>query len=266
MRNLRACLLGTIVVCAAACGDDGGGVTPDAKIVIPDAAPDAPPPPDAPTNTYDFSCMGNAAPTTAPDPLTLSGTAQDINIAMMALEPVAMATVTAHSAANDAVLGTPSVTDMNGDWSISAASGGTPVDGYVEARKGMHRTTRVYPPAPLSANFTNVPILILSNSNFDFIAGFAGFDQMPTLGAVGVAVLDCANTPVEGATLSVTQNGAEVGEQWEATQLQPGTFLVFNVPVGETTVNASFNNMTFRAHVVDSVAQTTSTTVVRPGF
>lgn len=267
MRNLRACLLGMLVLAAPACGDDGGA-SPDAQVVIiPDAAPDAPSiPPDAPAPTYDFSCMGNAAPTTAPDPLTISGTAQDINIASMSLVAVEMATVTAHQAANDAVIGTPSVTDVNGDWSITAASGGIPVDGYVEARKATHRTTRVYPPSPLSANFTGVPILLLSNSNFSFVANFAGVTQMMTHGAIGLVAVDCANTPVQGATISVTQNGMEVGEQYDASQLQPGAFLVFNVPAGETTVNASYNNMTFRAHVVDSVAQTTSTTVVRPGF
>lgn len=39
-----------------------------------------------------------------------------------------------------------------------------------------------------------------------------------------------------------------------------------HVPPGDTTVNATYNGMTFRAHVVASVADQITTTQVKPGF
>jgi hypothetical protein len=91
-----------------------------------------------------------------------------------------------------------------------------------------------------------------------------------------VLITDCAAIPVPipGATLSVQQAGANVGDApFDVGGLDPmgeGLFLVTNVPASAngiaTTVSATYNGMTFRAHVVASVADQITTTQVKPGF
>ena len=62
-----------ILACfVAACGGGSDNKPVDALIVIADAAIDAAP--DAFEPVFDFTCMGNAAPTTAPATITISGT------------------------------------------------------------------------------------------------------------------------------------------------------------------------------------------------
>jgi len=75
---------------------------------------------------------------------------------------------------------------------------------------------------------------------------------------------------IGGATITVTQNGATVGDPPQsAGALDPmgeGLFLVTNVPAGDTTVSATYNGMTFRAHVVGALAAQITTTQVKPGY
>jgi len=265
MRTLHACAYVAFTALAVACGG-GDSNKPDALIVIPDAAIDAfqpDSPPDA--QVFDFSCMGNTAPTTAPATVAISGTTSDINIIAMALEPVANAAVKAVNAL-DATIATDT-SDAAGVWDMPAVPTGlVPIDGYVEASKDGHRTVRVYPPAPINTDIPQTPVLLFSNATFGQLVSFTGNTQAAGNGTVGLAVVDCANTPIGGATLSVKQNDVEVGMQQDLSQLQQGAFLVFDVPPGETVVSATFMGMALRAHSVDVVAATTSTTLIRPGF
>ncbi len=267
MRILHACAYVALTAFAVACGG-GSDAKPDAPpIVIPDAPmPDAfvPPMPDA--QQFDFTCLGNSAPTTAPATVAISGSVNDINTSMM-IVPVADAAVKAFkNGSPDLQIGS-TTSDSAGAWSLPAVPTGTiPVDGYVEAKKATHRTVRLYPPSPISEDIPNAPVLLISDSTFSLLVQFTGNTQSDANGTVGLAVVDCANTPIGGATVTVKQNGADVGTIFDASQLQDGAFLVFDVPPGDTVVSASFMGMTFRAHNVTTLAKTTSTTIVKPGF
>jgi hypothetical protein len=267
MANLRTALLASALASLAACGGNGGGNV-DALIIIPDAPIDARPidaPPDA--LTYDFACVGNAAPATGPNPVTVAGGATDINLQTQMAEPVAAATVEAFRAGQAQPVAT-TTTNASGAWTVSLPNAAaTPVDGYVRASKTGHRTTYLYPPAPMAANIPNAPILLLSNTTFSIIVQFvAQTTQAPGNGSVGLAVVDCANMPIAGATIAVTQNGAAVGNFFDASQLQAGASITFDVPPGKTDINVSYNGTTFRARSIDVFAGSTTTTVVRPGF
>src|SRR5689334_14502090 len=77
MGKLNACLL---LATLAACGSDNTAKKPDAP--NPDAAIDAKVFMDAPIDAppmFDFSCTTTPAPTTADDPVTISGTATEIS-------------------------------------------------------------------------------------------------------------------------------------------------------------------------------------------
>lgn len=266
MRTLAATSFIALTTLSVACG--GNDVKPDAPpIVVPDAAidafvPDAPP--DA--QVFDFTCMNNPAPTTAPATITLSGTTQNFNLLAMMLEPVANAAVVTRNAA-DQMVGAPTTSDMQGNFTLAnLPTQNAPIDGYLEASKQGNRTARVYPPQPMNADQAMIPVPLLSNTTFGLIQQGAGVTQDPANGSVGLVILDCAGTAINGATISVKQGGVEVGEQFDAGAFFPGTWFIFNVPPGATEVGATINAMPLRTHTIGSAAATTSGTIVNPGF
>lgn len=273
MGNLRA-VLSVALLSLAACGG-GGSDKPDAPLIHVDAAidaiPDSPPPPDAPS--YDFSCLNNTPPTNIATTVAVSGTAQEVVIVNMApsIQPnggVAIKACKGNCAGpND--LGTTTSTQGTGAYSTAAlTTGGTALDGYLDATKTGDRRTLVYPPSPLAQSQSNVPVLQFNNGAFAALNSF--INQTDTKGLVAIVVTDCMNMPIMGATVSAKQNGTAVGDapfDLGAVAAQAaGSYLIANVPVGATEVGATYMGKTLRAHTVLSVAQATTTTGVRPGF
>jgi hypothetical protein len=266
----------------AACGSNDNG-TADAGKTFMDAPPkvfmDAPPKVflDTPPVNYDFTCFGVTPPTTAPANLTFAGTTETINIQTMMQEGVPTSTVDSFTAGNTTSLDSV-VSDANGAFTTGQlATGGTPLDGYIRATKDGYRTTYIYPPNPLAANATDVPVLMLTEATFGLLLQFVLMTTQDDTnnGFLLVQVTDCATPPVgiAGATLTVKQGGNAAGTITDFSQYNAGTFAVTNVPDGDTTVEASFNNMTFPAHVVgahkkpsgSNATGTITATIVRPG-
>jgi hypothetical protein len=279
MRPMGKLSLTLIVVGTAACGSDNNN-TADAHVVVQiDARPiDAPKVfNDAPPATYDFSCFGVAPPTMAPANVTLAGTTETANIQTMMLEPVAGVTVDAFKTGNATSLGSV-MSGVNGTFmTADLATAGAPIDGYIRASKDGYRTTYLYPPGPLAASAAGVPVPILDEQTFGLLVqfGLMATQDDATNGFLLVQITDCAATPagIPGATLVVKQGGSDVGTVADFSQFSPGTFAVTNVPDGDTTISATYNNMTFPAHVVTAHKKPTTTgatgtitaSVVRPG-
>lgn len=281
MGNLRA-VLSVSVLALAACGDDGGSGQADAPKISLDAAvdavPDSPPPVDGPS--YDFTCLNNAAPTNIAATVSISGTAQEIflsgtmpgirangDVAVKACKGDCMAANNLGTTTSSATAGSV------GAYSTAAVTtGGVALDGYLDATKTNDRRTLVYPPSPVAQSQTNVPILQFTDSAFVALNAIGLITQNDQAnGLIGIVVTDCANMPIDGATVSVKQGGNSVGDApldlgALAQGMAPGTWLIPNVPPGDTTVNAMYGTMVFRAHVIKSVIGATTTTGVRPGF
>ena len=241
-----------------ACGNNkSNNKTPDAKPidaaidakVFMDAAIDAPP-------MYDFSCFGKTPGTTATDPVTIAGTTQTLT--MNGPQAVAAVAVDSFKASNPNVSIDTQTSDANGLFTtgnLDPGNTGMAVDGFLRAQKATLRSTFLYPPFPLTASLTSVPVLMLSDTTFTLIAqtGFQVTQDDTQNGAFFLVVTDCSRTPIVGATLTVQQAGANVGtiEDLGALAAQAkGTFLVFNVPDGATQVAASFMGMTFPTHTI----------------
>jgi hypothetical protein len=265
--------LSIALVGIAACGSDNKN-TPDAHIVVPDAAPDAAKVfMDAPPPTYDFSCYQQAAPTTAADPVTVAGTTDTVSQAGLAA--IGGVTVDFFKTGTATSLGTVVSDAVAGTFtSGNLATGAAPLDAYVRASLATYRTTYLYPPNKVVANLAGVPVPMLSNSTFTALQALTMVTQDDNLnGALFVAITDCALMPINGATLSVKQGSTEVGTQYDLGALvaqAAGTFVVLNVPDGATDISATYNNMTFPAHTVmahKKIANTGSLTAsaVRPG-
>ncbi len=280
MGNLRAVMSAALLSFAACSGD--GAAKPDAPLVHLDAAidatPDAPPPIDAPN--YDFTCLNNTAPGNVAATVTIAGTAQEIflNGTSPGIQPNGGVSVKAckGDCLNANNLGTTtssSAATGTGAYSTAAVTtNGIALDGYLDATKAGDRRTLVYPPSPVAQNQSNVPVLQFSNGAFTALNAIGLINQDDqTKGLIGIVVTDCANTPIDGAAVTAKQGGNAVGDApldlgGLAMGMAPGTWLITNVPPGDTTVNASYMGMTFRAHVVKSVVAATTTTGVRPGF
>jgi hypothetical protein len=277
MGNLRASFAAVTALGLVACGSEKA--KPDAPVII-DAPIDSKPidaPPDSPA--VDLSCAGMPLPTTADDPVHAAGTTNQITLS--GPSALGMATVRTFKVGTTQPINTV-VSDAAGAYTTgNLVTGGTPLNAYLE---GSHadvmttkfRTTYVFPPQPVNKSVPNVPILIASTDTFTQLSGFAGATQDDTAnGALLVAVTDCANNPVTGATLTAKQGATDVGSIFDLGSLSPmaaGLFFVFNVPDGATDVNASLGGTSFLGHSVIAFKKgaavtngSITTTIVRPG-
>ena len=222
--------------------------------------------------------MGNSAPTTAPATVTITGGGAPAQMlfATTDIEVTPPMSIKAVPVQNAKIAGFRiggaaqgmDTSDAMGDWSFMMP-GVTPIDGYIAATKAGHRNFRLYPPSPVAADATMPPMLLLNEQTFGLLVQLSQKKQDPENGTVGLAVLDCANIPVSGAMISVKQGTTEYADAdhvYDVGQFQPGLYFIFNVPPGATTVTATYNGMTFRAHDIDVIKATTSTTGVKPGF
>lgn len=286
MRNgLLAGSIAAVALCA--CSNNKQAPADAPKII--DAAIDAKPidaPPDA--QTFDFSCLDMPLPTTATATITLSGSVQVLtfNGGTPVLTPVADAKVDACkvgaancTGANHFGLQATSAA-LSGAWSIGPVTtvpAAQPLDAFVHMTPpaaSSQRPTSVYPAQPFVANQGTIPVITFTDGmggSFALIQAFAGHQQNPANGLVVIAVTDCASKPLKGAIVHVKQNGAEVGQIFDASALSAmagGGFIVFNVPPGPVDVSATFMGMDFRVNpvqTVTSVAGEDTFTQIRPG-
>jgi hypothetical protein len=264
----------------AACG--GNDAKPDALIKIPDAAIDAKIFLDAPPPVYDLSCLGNPVLTTATATITLSGTVSEIGFdvatMMPTMTPLVGATVDAcklncTGAANKL----DTVTSIAGGVFTTAAIATNPanhsLDGYLRINNTGDRQTFIYPPEPFRADQANIPVFTFPNTLIDTLVQFGLITQSPGNAILGIALVDCAGTPISDAanvTLSIKQGGVDVPGTTviDASQFSPmagGGYIVTQVPPAVTVVGASYKSMPFLSVTVTTVATSTIQTLLRPG-
>lgn len=276
MGNVR---LSLVLVLAAACGSSNGGKQVDAQIKVPDAPPDAKMWMDAPPPMYDFSCAGNTAPTTALDPVNVSGTVTELGVSGMAPTFTMLANATVDACKGNCTgpnrLAT-ATTDANGAFTdANVATGGAPLDGYAKMTPPAGNTDRVifaYPPVPLVKDFTSVPVLTFTPQALVGLS-ILGYSQMANKGMVAIIVTDCAGTRItDSANITLSINGttpakSDTLDAGALNMMGAGLFVVFNVaPGATTTVGAKYMSMTLLAHTVAVTAGTTTETQVRPGY
>ena len=226
-----------------ACGDDGGGMmgTPD-------------------------------VPSNIPAMISISGIASEITA--QGRMPQAGVTITVYKASDDSVQGM-ATTDSAGAYTIMVPTNGAPVDGYLKATLTGLKETYLYPPFPLSSDYTGVTTLMLKQSTQNLanqLAGAAAPD--PTKGWIAMIVVDGPTTaanPVMGATISAMPTGeikyngsAGVPQSQAMSTAMDGIAYAMNVPAGTVTVNASKSGLTFKAHAVNARPDKITLTLVTP--
>jgi hypothetical protein len=277
MGNVRSYLF----LVLAACGSNGSN-KPDAAVVhdapVDSRAIDAKDFLDAAQPRYDFSCFGVSPPTSAPDPISISGTTEEVTTS--GLSAVDAVPVSVYKAGGGASAVGTATSAADGSFTISGlVTGGVPFDGHLQAPKATYRTTYLFPGHPLAADLTGAPVVMFSDQTFMLLTGtLLGVTQDDTANGVVFALLtDCAFQPISGGQVAVQQGGADVGTlvSLEASlgAMAAGAFIALNVPDGPTEVSGRYGSMTFPAHTVgvhkkpggQNAEGTVTVTQVRPG-
>lgn len=271
MRNLRAfssvLVVGVGAAALAVACSSNSKATPDAKIVVVDAAIDAPKQidaaPDAPPN-YDFSCEGSALPTTAATSITLSGTAATIAGTSPSTAPDVKVELYHPLNAGSATASVTSGSDGSYALPAQANPSGNPYEAFLKATKTGNTTTYVYAAAPYVADQGNIPVLSLPTSTFSSLFPlFFGGTQTAGTGMVAIAVTDCNNTPVPEATVTV-QQGSNTPIDTKSNAQAQGLFVAFSVPPGDADIHATYLTHTWRVHTVKSYADSLTSTNSTP--
>ncbi|MGE0546661.1 MAG: hypothetical protein AB7R00_06375 [Kofleriaceae bacterium] len=265
-----------LVLPVAACGSEKNPGIDAPTQIIEDAPPDTKMIDAGPV--YDFTCLGNSAPTDGTKTVTLSGLVRALDVMgippMPSIGPLedAEVEVCVGNCEDDNQLGT-SNTMADGTFTTDAiATQGSPpsLDAYLRLSKTGHRTTTIHPASPFTMDVADIPAVLLTPTAFGAGELLLGVDQNDTTnGLLALGVTDCANTPIPDATVTVTQGGNAVGQVIDAGGLGAmygGAYLVYNVPEGATEVGAMYNGMTLRTHTINVLKAQTAATQIRPGF
>jgi hypothetical protein len=156
-----------------------------------------------------------------------------------------------------------------GFYSLSITTGGTPVDGYLRLTHSGQITTYAYPSRPLAADLvTNV--LMITSSEFDFLAQLVSVTPTAGNGFIGVIVKNCDGAPIAGATVTtnpagtVRYNAGSTPSPSATSTSGDGVAYVFNVAAGNVTVQANGGGHTLRQHVVNARADVVTLTEIQP--
>ena len=278
MGNLR---FAAAILFVAACGSDHAN-TPDAAVDAPKMI-DAKVFMDAPPPTYDFSCYNATPGTTVDATITITGTVGELSqtgLTGLGGLPVSAFKVGSNTAA---ATGTTAATGTVGEFSLGPITSSGVAIQYVKAQDTgtTYRTTYLYPPNPIRASFDGLPVPMIDQALVDQL-GLLGTQDDSQNGLIFIAVNDCSTTmpqAIDGASVKVTQGSSpavDVGDVIDLGQFIPeaaGTFIVMNVPDGDTEVSASYNGMNFPTHTVGAFKKpggpnamgTVTATAIPPG-
>jgi len=238
-----------LLLLLVACGDS----TPAAPDATPDAAtPDAPPV----DPRYDLSCATVPWPTTAPDPITLSGTVGDFSTALGT--GVAGALVESIRPSDDTVVGS-ATTDAMARYTLTLATGGQAIERYTRITRDGQVTSYEYPPFALFRDFQGIYLWTMPPAGRDSMAAMAQVTLDPTKGIVGIEIADCIGLSIAGATVTSPSGTVVYNDDrgfpdpsLTATSVS-GQVMIWNVDPGPIDVDITYGG-TFRQRTIKSFA------------
>ncbi|MDB4959747.1 MAG: hypothetical protein JWO36_7316 [Myxococcales bacterium] len=198
--------------------------------------------------------------------LTLSGTAASIGIG--GRTPEQGVAVTAYKVSDDTMIGT-GMTDASGNFTLTVASNGVAVDGYLKATKATFKDTYLYPPAPLTANFSGATVLLLTPAVWMQATQLAGGTQTAGNGWIGILVVDANMMAVAGATVSSTPAGmihyndsSGLPHSTSTVTAADGIGYDIDVASGQVSVSAAKAGATFNTHSIKARPDQVTLTIV----
>jgi len=213
-----------------------------------------------------FECLGKPLPTTAPSTVHVTGQTK-----YNALNPTALqsASVRAFKTSDTTTALDSTTSDGSGNYTLTIATGRTPVDGYVRVTKTGYLATYGFPAVPLSADATD-NILVLTSSEFGTLASLVGESPTPGDGFIAIVVTDCAGNPLTGATVAsnppgrIHYNAAGAPSSSATSTYTDGVAYIFNVAAGDVTIFGTASGHALRQHVVNARANAVTLTQIQP--
>jgi len=213
-----------------------------------------------------FECVGRALPTTAPALVNVSGM---VTANVLSPQPVPHAFVYGFRTGDTTHLA-GDTTNTPGQYSVAISTTGTPVNGYLAVSdSGHHIDTYAYPAVPVAADVTE-NVLMVSSSEFSFLAAAAGISPVPGDGFIGLVVTNCQGTPIAGATVTsmpagtVRYNAGGAPSSSATATAADGVAYIANVGPGNVTVQATASGQTLRQHTVNARANAITLTQIQP--
>jgi hypothetical protein len=209
--------------------------------------------------------------TQIPAMITLSGTASAIGLG--GRTPADGVAVGVYKVADDTMIGS-ATTDAAGAYSITVATSGAPVDGYLKASKATFKDTYLYPPGPVTTDFDGASVLLVTPGNWDLVNSvLLGETQNPGSGWLALVVVDniTSQTPIEGATIMSTPTGfphynnpnnSGLPQRQATATAADGIGYIVDVPAGQVSVTATKAGSTFISHSVNARADQLTLTIV----
>jgi hypothetical protein len=217
-------------------------------------------------NATPYGCLGQPLPDVAADPVRIFGALRDPYSSDM----IGGAAVEGFQVGLGArVFSTTSAAD--GSFSQSQGTGGAPRNAYLRVAPNGYVPTYYFPAVPIVGDL-QVEIQLFMASELMTLASAAGVTVDPTKAAFAVTVNNCRGEPVGGATVSTVPAGdvryidatLTPSSTATATDSVTGTALIANVPVSNTTINATVGGMALRSHSIDAMAGALYQTEIQP--
>src|SRR3989454_6193842 len=213
-----------------------------------------------------FECLGQALPTTAPALVNVTGM---VTANVLSPQPVPHAFVYGFRTGDTTHLA-GDTTDTPGRYSVAILTGGLPVNGYLAiSDSGHHIDTYAYPAVPLAADVTE-NVLMVSSSEFSFLAAAAGISPVAGDGFIGLVVRNCQGTPIAGATVTsmpagtVRYNAGGAPSSSATATAADGVAYIANVAPGKVTGQSTASGQTLRQHTVNARANAITLTEIQP--
>ena len=216
------------------------------------ARADARPRPDA--RIIDYTCLGVPLPDTIPQTLTVSGLVFTPGIPGASPdEPVENAILRGFEV-GESVPFAQTVSDVDGLFALSANTDGTPKNTYLQITNALYLDSHLYPPTPLFEDVSDLEVALFDANQVTQLEGRAAAVADDALGLVIVGVVDCALLPVKDATITTVPEVADLVYQEPlgfpdrdiTATSQDGYVFLFNVPIGDLTIDAVAAGMSFR--------------------
>ena len=185
--------------------------------------------------------------------------------------PLAGVLVGAYASSNESTAVATATSDASGNFTLTITTNGAALDGYLKATMATYMDTYLYPPAPLSADFSGATVVMLTPNTFDLLANtLCNANQMTSMGTIAAEVEDATGAFVAGATVASSpaatkycyDSGGFPSRTATATDTD-GLGYMFNV-TGTATVTAMKSGTTFTSHSLKVRAGAFTTTLIKP--
>lgn len=211
--------------------------------------------------------MADAPP--AEQTIAITGTASQRSTS--GAVPVEGATIQAFASSDETTPVATATTDANGSYTLTIDTHGVALVGYIKGTMTGMVDTYLYPPGPITADYSDAALNMLAPGTLDLLANtLCRANQDTAMGVIAAEVADAAKTPVAGATFSSTPAASlycyDSGNFPSPTATvtdTDGVGYMYNI-TGDVTVSASKDGSTFKSNTIKVRGGALTTTLIQP--